>query len=281
MRLVGRSLAVKPQIVVQLSTVIKRNLNNVLWLVLLNVMILNRERSRLMMNRTCVNWLMLLRRRESACSGAHVQLLGLSLSLRLDLLSMGDLRLRLCVNLSKVLLMRKVVVRSRSLASRNDMMRRHRHSGMHTLILLRSKIVIVIHTTESTKVLLASTASSLSKSVSPLLFTANPNPPPTSPPLLNPATRTSPSLTFTDKLHEFATPFSFLNTPDTSTGTPFISFGLEGLELGVKRRELETRKSALTSLRVNEGDRRVDDRALRGTTDRGEIWEKGGKILRG
>src|ERR1700761_6071061 len=59
MRLVSRSVVVKPQITIQLSAIIERNLNDMLlWLLLLNMVILNWKWGRLMMNRGSVNLLM-------------------------------------------------------------------------------------------------------------------------------------------------------------------------------------------------------------------------------
>ena len=66
---------------------------------------------------------------------------------------------------------------------------------------------------------------------------------------------------------------------ETSAGTPLVEFLTEGVVLRLYEAEFTGSDGSLTTVGVNEGDGGVDDCALRGAADCGQVWEHSGEIL--
>ena len=66
---------------------------------------------------------------------------------------------------------------------------------------------------------------------------------------------------------------------EASAGAPLVEFLTEGVVLCLYEAEFTGSDGSLTTLGVNEGDGRVDDCALRGAADRGQVRKHHGEIL--
>jgi hypothetical protein len=79
--------------------------------------------------------------------------------------------------------------------------------------------------------------------------------------------------------NEFSRARWLFHAREASARTPLVEFLTESVVLCLDEAEFTRSDSSLTTLGVNEGDGRVNDRALRGATDSNQVWEHCGKIL--
>jgi hypothetical protein len=77
---------------------------------------------------------------------------------------------------------------------------------------------------------------------------------------------------------EFSRARGLFHAGEAGTGTPLVQFLTEGVVFRFDEAELTRSAGSLTTLGVNEGDRRVDDCTLRRAADCSQVWERRGEI---